>query len=110
MSEQAEFKAYVLDQLAEIGAFETKALFGGTALLRDGAAFAKIKSGALWLKVDDQNRPDFEAEDMPQYSYGKDNSRHLNFFQTPPDVLEDTGPLAQWVTKAIDASQRSKTK
>jgi len=31
MSEDKEFKTFVLDQLADLGAFETKAMFGGTA-------------------------------------------------------------------------------
>ena len=109
MPEDKEFKDYVLDQLSTLGEFESKAMFGGTALLVDGAAFAKVKRGALWLKADDENRADFLDMGMPQYTYGKDNTRKLNFFQAPPDVLEDEGVLSDWVTKSMNAALRGKT-
>jgi TfoX/Sxy family transcriptional regulator of competence genes len=93
-----------MDQLADLGAFETKSMFGGTALLIEGKAFAKVKNGELWLKVGDANRTDFEDQDMPQYRYGKDNARKLNFFKTPTDVLEDADKLVQWASKSVDAA------
>ncbi|MBI1417678.1 MAG: transcriptional regulator [Limimaricola sp.] len=107
MTVDVEFRSFVLDQLGSLGAFETRNMFGGTALLRNGVAFAKVKHGALWLKVDDSNIGDFVARDMPQYSYGKDNSRKLNFFRTPVEVLEDPEVLIRWATKACDAAERA---
>lgn len=109
MPENKEFKAFILDHLSDLGDFETKVMFGGTALLVDGTAFAKIKHGALWLKVDDANRADFVENGMPQYAYGKDNARRLNFFMTPPDVLENLDTLIAWTKRSLDAAQRSRT-
>jgi len=108
MAVDAEFRDWVLDQLRDVGPFETKNMFGGTAVLSDGKAFAKIKHGHLWLKVDDTNRKDFEAEGMVQYTYGKNNSRKLNFYQTPGEVLENTDLLVQWANKAKGVAQRAK--
>ena len=108
MSVDTEFRDYVLDQLSTLGEFETKNMFGGTAVLRNGTAFAKIKHGSLWLKVDDGNINDFVEEGMVQYTYGKDNGRKLNFYETPAEVLEDMGVLIQWATKACEAANRSK--
>jgi len=108
MSVDTEFRDYVLDQLSAMGAFETKNMFGGTAVLRNGTAFAKIKHGSLWLKVGDGNINDFIKKGMVQYTYGKDSSRKLNFYETPAEVLEDTDTLIQWATKACDAASRSK--
>lgn len=107
MADDTGFTSFVLDQLSDMGEFETKKMFGGTALLRNGVAFAKVKHGALWLKVDDGNRGDFLERDMPQYSYGKDNKRRLNFFMTPPDVLEDAETLILWSRKAAEAAGNS---
>jgi DNA transformation protein len=104
MPDDKEFKAFVLDQLADLGAFETKVMFGGTALLVEGKAFAKVKHGVLWLKADDANRADFLKKGMPQYTYGKDNARTLKFFKAPPEVLEDTEALVVWASKSIDAA------
>ena len=108
MPTQTSFRDYVLDQLSGMGEFETKNMFGGTALLRNGVAFAKIKHGSLWLKVDDGNIKDFIEEGMVQYTYGKDNSRKLNFYETPGEILEDADMLIQWATKASGAANRSK--
>mgnify|MGYP001585000789 CR=1 FL=1 len=71
------YEDFVLDQLSDRGRFETKNMFGGVALLHRGAAFAKIKHGKVWLKVDDSNRDDFSKLGMRQDSYGKDNARRL---------------------------------
>ena len=104
MSNDGSLKAIVLDQLVDLGALETKSMFGGTALLIEGRAFAKVKHGALWLKVGNANRTDFVDQDMPQYSYGNNNARKLNFFKTPTDVLEDADELVVWASKSIDAA------
>ena len=108
MSANSEFRDYVLDQLSGMGEFETKNMFGGTAVLRNGVAFAKIKHGSLWLKVDDGNINDFIEKRMVQYTYGKDNSRKLNFYETPAEVLEDADKLTHWATKACEAANRFK--
>ncbi|MEM9320742.1 MAG: TfoX/Sxy family protein [Pseudomonadota bacterium] len=96
MSNDDNLRAFVLDQLTDLGEFETKASFGGTAPLIDGKAFAKFKNGALRLKVGDAKRTDFADQDMPQYRYGTDNARKLNIFNTSPDVLEDADKLVAW--------------
>ena len=108
MPVNTEFKDYILDQLSSLGTFETKNMFGGTALLRNGAAFAKIKHGSLWLKAGDANINDFIKRGMKQYTYGKDNSRKLNFYETPADVLDDAEMLTQWTTKACEAALSAK--
>lgn len=108
MPDDKEFKAFVLDQLSDLGEFETKSMFGGTALLVEGTAFAKVKHGALWLKVGDANRSDFLEKGMPQYTYGKDNARRLNFFKAPPDVLEDADALVAWAKRSLNVALRSK--
>ena len=106
MALNEEFKNFALDQLQGIGEFETKRMFGGLALLRHGSAFAKIKHDKVWLKVDDTNRDDFEKMGMRQYTYGKDNSRKLNFYETPIEVIEDRDQLKVWVQKSIEIAMK----
>ena len=108
MSINTEFREFVLDQLKGLGAFETRNMFGGTAILKEGVAFAKIKHGSLWLKADEQTVGEFSDLGMKQYTYGKDNSRKLNFYETPAEVLEDSNMLIQWATKACEAANRSR--
>ena len=101
MARKTGFENFVLDQLQDIGEFETKRMFGGLALLAHGSAFAKIKHGKVWLKVDEGNIVDFEMHEMQQYTYGKDNSRKLNFYETPMVIIEDRDKLKDWVHKSI---------
>lgn len=102
MALNEEFTNFVLDQLQGIGEFETKRMFGGLALLHQGSAFAKIKHDKVWLKVDERNLADFEKHGMNQYAYGKDNSRKLNFYETPIEIIEDRDKLKDWVQKSIE--------
>jgi len=101
MALNEEFKNFVLDQLQGLGDFEPKRMFGGIALLHQGSAFAKIKHDKVWLKVDDSNRNEFDKFGMKQYSYGKDNSRKLNFYETPIEIIEDRDKFKEWANRSI---------
>jgi DNA transformation protein len=106
MALNEDFKNFVLDQLQDIGEFETKSMFGGLALLHQGSAFAKIKHDKVWLKVDNSNLANFERFGMDQYTYGKDNSRKLNFYETPIEIIEDRDKLKDWVQKSIEIATK----
>jgi DNA transformation protein len=101
MALNEEFENFVLDQLQGMGEFETKRMFGGLALLSHGSAFAKIKHDRVWLKVDESNIVEFEKHGMQKYTYGKDSSRELNFYETPIQIIEDRDKLKEWVKKSI---------
>lgn len=109
MALNEDFKNFVLDQLQGLGDFETKRMFGGVALLLQGTAFAKIKHDKVWLKVNDSNRSDFDNLGMKQYTYGKDNSRKLNFYETPVEIIEDRDKLKDWAKKSVEIAM-SQTK
>ena len=106
MALNEEFKSFVLDQLQGIREFETKRMFGALELYHQGSAFAKIKHDKVWLKVDDTSYSKFERYGMSQYTYGKDNSRKLNFYETPIEIIEDRDKLKDWVQKSIEITLR----
>jgi DNA transformation protein len=101
MALNEEFENFVLDQLQGMDGFETKSMFGGLALLSHGSAFAKIKHDKVWLKVDESYIADFEKHKIQQNTYGKNNSRKLNFYETPIEIIEDRDKLKNWVKKSI---------
>ena len=55
------FRSFVLDQLEPLGSVLPKSMFGGVGLYCDGVFFGLIALDVLYLKVDDTNRPDYEA-------------------------------------------------
>jgi DNA transformation protein len=101
-----EFKIFVLVQLQGIGEFETKRMFAALELYHQGSAFAKIKHDKVWLKVYDSSYSKFERYCMGQYTYGKNNSRKLNFYETPIEIIEDRDKLKDWVQKSIELVQK----
>ena len=103
-----DFEDFILDQLDGIDQIETKRMFGGLALLYQGSAFAKIKHGKVWLKVDDHNKTEFEKLGMKQYTYGKNNDCKLNFFETPVEVMEDNVQLKTWAKRSLQAAIQKK--
>ena len=107
MPENNSYENFIFDQLEGLGEFESKKMFGGTALLYHSSAFAKIKHNKVWLKVDDSYRNDFINQGMQQYEYGKDNLRKLNFFETPIEVIEDRDKFIQWFKRSMDIVKKS---
>lgn len=106
----ADFQAYVLDQLAGFEDVRPKRMFGGAGLFRDGTMFAIVTAGTLYLKADDGNRPAFEARGMPPFSYLKGEKEiALSYHEVPEDVLDDADALVEWAAAAWEAARRAQT-
>lgn len=107
MAVSSEFQDYVLEVLEPFGHVQAKRMFGGAGLYLDGTIFAILSADTLFFKVDDQNRPDFEAEDMPPFNPSKNGKRPIrSYFECPPRLLEDTDDLCDWARKSWDAGRR----
>ncbi len=101
------FKNFVLEQLEQIASITSKSMFGGVGLYGDGFYMALIHNDKLFFKVDDTNRPDFEAAGMGPFRPYNDE-RTMQYYEVPVDVLEDIDLLRDWTKKAITVSQNSK--
>ena len=64
---QSTYIDFVVEQLGPLGRIHTRAMFGGHALYCDGVVFALIANNALYLKVDDANRPQFERAGLKPF-------------------------------------------
>lgn len=101
------YRSFVIEQLGQVALITSKSMFGGVGLYADGLFFALIADDRLYFKVDDSNRPDFEASDMEAFSpYG--DGRTMKYFELPIGVLEDVDALQTWAEKAIDVARRAK--
>jgi DNA transformation protein len=52
-------------------------MFSGAGLYADGVMFALIARETLYLKVDSETRPDFEADGMEPFSYETSKGRNV---------------------------------
>jgi DNA transformation protein len=109
MTVSDSYKAYVLEQLQIIGPVTAKTMFGGIGLYRAGSFFGLMDDDALYFKVDDSTRGDFEdAGCQPFRPYGE-ASYSMQYYEVPADVLEDRSVLREWAEKAVAVARKSAT-
>jgi DNA transformation protein len=101
------FRAFVLDQLEELGDVTSRSMFGGVGLYCRGLFFGIIARDVLYLKVDDQNRPDYEHAGMKPFKPYADRPSTMQYYPVPLAVLESSLDLARWARKAVAAAERA---
>ena len=104
-----EFADHVVGLLQEMGPVEARSMFGGYGIFLDGVMFGLIADEELYLKVDDHNRPDFEARNLGPFVYeGKHRPMTMSYNLAPPEAMDDSEALSDWGRSAYAAAQRSK--
>ena len=110
------FTDYVLERLEPFGGVTARRMFGGQGLFKGGLMFALIADGELFFKVDDSNRPDFEAVKSEPFTYEKKEGKtaSLSYWYVPEEMIEDFDELKAWAAKAyvvaVKARKASATK
>jgi DNA transformation protein len=107
MAVSKSYRAFVEEQLAPLVPLRTRAMFGGVGLYAGDRFFALIDNDTLYFKVDDQNRPDFEAAGSALFDpYG--DGRTMDYYAVPVEVQEDRDELRVWVEKAVAVAERAR--
>jgi len=110
MAMSPEFRDHLLDLLAPLGAVQAKRMFGGGGLYLDGTMFAIVADDVLYLKVDDGNRGDFEAQGMDPFLYSRgEKVIAMSYYEAPTELIDGGDDLAEWARKAWEAARRSGT-
>jgi len=110
MAVSVSFRTYLLEQMGQIRPVTTRPMFGGLTFFAEGRAFALADDGVVYFKVDDGNRPDFEAAGMGPFLPFGDPAKPMQYYEVPADVLEDSEQLGAWMAKAIAVAARAKAK
>jgi DNA transformation protein len=97
------FKAFVLDQLEELGEVTPRAMFGGVGLYHRGVFFGLLARDTLYLKVDDSNLADYERAGMEAFTPypGRKSKGTMKYYAVPLEVLESAPELAEWAKKSV---------
>ncbi|HEX8361951.1 MAG TPA: TfoX/Sxy family protein [Longimicrobium sp.] len=107
MAVSAEYREFVLEQLARVEPVTSRSMFGGVGIYSRGLFFALIAGDAVYLKVDDTNRADFEAAGMgPFRPFGGDKPMH--YYELPAELLEEPDRLRPWMHKALEVARRKR--
>ena len=109
MSVSPSFRSFVLEQLARTTTVvRGRAMFGGVGIYSGELFFALIADDTLYFKVDDTNRPDFEARGMHPFRPMGAEGEVMQYYAVPEDLLEDPDSLRLWVERALAAARRKK--
>ena len=100
-----DYLQYVLEQLTGLGGATSRRMFGGAGLYHDQLFFGLIASDTLYFRVDDHNRPDYEALGMARFRPYKDKPiLSFNYYEVPAHVLEDADELVVWAQRSLKAA------
>ena len=108
---EKEFAAHVVDMLQGVGPVYSKSMFGGFGVFLDGLMFGLIANNELYLKVDAENRGDFEALDLQAFTYSKNGKdMQMSYWQAPEEAMEDLEIMTQWGNLGLAAALRAAAK
>lgn len=108
MAVSPEYREFVLEQLERVAPVRARRMFGGVGLYRDDLFFAVLDDDRMYFKVDDTNRPDYEALGQRPFDPFKDGVHLLQYYEVPADVVEDPDELRLWIDKALEVARRKK--
>jgi DNA transformation protein and related proteins len=119
---------YLVDQLRDWAPVAVRRLFGGWGIYRGSLMFGLIARDAVYFRVDEHNRPDYEeaaaqpflhsarrragaaASAAKPFTYRMPNGKtvEMAYYEVPADILEDPEVLVQWAAKSEAAALRAK--
>ncbi len=101
---------YIFDLLEPLGDIKVRKMFGGFGIYQHDIFFALIIDNILYFKVNDTNRPHYEALDSRPFTYESKNKKivTMSYWEVPIEVLENNMKLAEWVQQAVQAANLSK--
>ena len=105
-----KFVEFCIERCALLGNIDSRYMFGGWCLYCDGAVFALVADGALFLKGDDQNMPLFHERGLKAFQPFPNKPDTMKYFQAPLEIFEDDDALRQWAGGAVAAARRAKSK
>jgi DNA transformation protein and related proteins len=107
VSVSAEYRSFVLEQLGRVAPVTARNMFGGVGIYSSGLFFALMDDDVLYFKVDDSNRPSFEAAGSgPFRPY--DDERVMSYYALPADLLDDVDALRPWMEAALTVARNAR--
>jgi DNA transformation protein len=103
----SDFIPFVQELLEDWASVSARRMFGGYGLYHEGLMFAIVMEQRLYLKVDEVNRPEFEALGLAPFTYvmkGRDVA--LSYWAAPDAIFDEPSVAVRWARSAWDAALR----
>lgn len=103
------FAAYCVELLEPLGSARARRMFGAHGLYVDDLFIAIVADEQLYLKVDAQTRPQFEAAGWCKpFVYGRaDQAIALGYWSAPEEATESPAAMLPWARLAQAAALRA---
>jgi DNA transformation protein and related proteins len=99
---------HCLELLSPLGAARAQRMFGGHGLRIDGVFMAIVAFECLYLKVDDQTRPQFVHAGCRPFVYaGKGKPVTMSYWTVPAQAMDSPEQMRPWARLALDAALRA---
>ena len=109
MNSTRDLIEHCLELLAPLGQPRARRMFGGHGLYVDDVFVAIIAAERLYLKVDAQTRPRFEAAGCDAFVYdAKGRAISLGYFCAPDDAMDSPALMQPWARMALAAALRAR--
>ena len=104
--------AGLADSLPEVferlGRVQPRRMFGGHGLFHDGRMIGLVVRETLYLKVDAESAPHFDALNAPPFCYERQGKKtQMSYREAPADLFDDRELAALWGRRAWEAAMRS---
>jgi DNA transformation protein len=104
-----EFVTHCTELLAPLGSVRVRRMFGGHGFYVDEVFMALIGYDRLFLKVDAQTRPLFEAAGCEPFVYDAAGQNvALGYFSAPEEAMESPPLMEPWARHALAAALRAR--
>lgn len=102
-----DFIAYLHDLFADFGTVSARAMFGGHGLYAEGVLIGVVIDDGLYLKVDAQTQPLFEAEGCTPYVYTQSaKPLTMSYWSVPDAAMDSPQAMRPWARLAYEAALR----
>lgn len=107
MAVNPSFKAFVTEQLAGVGPFSIRGMFGGAGVFADGVMFALVYQDTLYLKTDTEGAKVFESEGAKVFTYETKEGTHTlgSYWQVPERLYDEPDEMTEWARRALGVAK-----
>jgi DNA transformation protein len=108
----AQDPEFIRELFSSFGLVSVRRMFSGAGIFADGLMFGLVVRGEIFLKVDDETRPAFEAEGSKPFVYRRARGREvaLSYWRLPERLMDDPDDLARFARASLAAAHRAAAK
>jgi DNA transformation protein len=108
MKRKNDFVENLSEIFLDFGVIDSKRMFGGYGIYRDGFMFGLVSDDVLYLKVDATTNKQFQERGLLPFEYQKGGkTMKLSYYQAPAEIFEDLDTAKEWGDLAFGAALRS---